>query len=181
MTASPPLSATQRQLAAIDRMHRRFTANDIQYWHFGGWAVDFHVGRITRPHADIDLAVWLSDIERIAALLETDQWRRTPESGDDMVTYQHDGVRAEIAFLARDDSGIIYTPVEGGRGDWPQHAFGDEIAELARVHARVIGLAALMQEKAAGYGDAPAQAKDRIDIAVLAASAVPHSREQSSD
>jgi hypothetical protein len=28
-----------------------------RYWLFGGWAVDFHAGRVTRDHADIDLAV----------------------------------------------------------------------------------------------------------------------------
>jgi hypothetical protein len=62
----PPLDATEEQLAAIEQMHRQFTTNGIEYWLFGGWAVDFHAGRVTRAHADIDLAVWRADVERIA-------------------------------------------------------------------------------------------------------------------
>jgi hypothetical protein len=170
MISSPTPDATVRQLAAIEQLHSRFLANDVQYWLFGGWAVDFLAGRVTRAHADIDLAVWQRDLDRIAALLESDGWSPTPGDADGAVTYQRDDVVLEMAFLARDDSGIIYTPVEGGRGEWPQHAFGDDIAAVGDVHARVIGRAALIEEKSAGYGDARAQAKDRIDIAALARS-----------
>src|SRR4051794_28443109 len=38
MTASPLSDSTNKQLAAIEELHSRFTANDIQYWLFGGWA-----------------------------------------------------------------------------------------------------------------------------------------------
>ena len=41
----------------------------IAYWLFGGWAVDFHAGRITRLHDDVDIAVWLEDVPRIVELL----------------------------------------------------------------------------------------------------------------
>jgi hypothetical protein len=30
--------------------------HDIAYWLFGGWAVDFHAGQVTREHGDIDIA-----------------------------------------------------------------------------------------------------------------------------
>ena len=52
----------------------------IAYWLFGGWAVDFHAGRITRPHDDIDIAVWLEDVPRIAELLTNAGWIHAPES-----------------------------------------------------------------------------------------------------
>jgi hypothetical protein len=167
VTASPPSDATEAQLAAIDQMHRQFTTNGIEYWLFGGWAVDFHAGRVTRAHSDIDLAVWRADVDRIAARLEAEGWQRAGESVDGAMTYQRGAVQAEIAFLARDENDIVYTPVDGGRGEWPPHAFGAEIAVVAGVHARVIELAALIEEKSAGYGDAQAHAKDRIDLAVL--------------
>jgi hypothetical protein len=41
----------------------------------GGWAVDFHAGRITRNHADLDFAVWRDDMLRMRALLECNGWR----------------------------------------------------------------------------------------------------------
>jgi hypothetical protein len=168
MTASsPPSDANEDQLAAIDQMHRQFTANGIEYWLFGGWAVDFHAGRVTRAHADIDLAVWRGDLDRIAVLLESEQWRRTPDDEDGVVTYRRGVACAEVAFLARDERGTIYTPLEDGRGEWPSGSFGDELALLEGVQARVIGLAALIEEKSAGYGDGKTKAKDRIDVAVL--------------
>jgi hypothetical protein len=72
-----------------------------------------------------------------------------------------------MALLARDESDIIYTPLEEGRGEWPPHAFGDQLALLAGVRARVIELEALIEEKSAGYGNWQAKAKDRVDVAVL--------------
>jgi hypothetical protein len=176
MTAPPLSAATEEQLAAIEQMHGQFTTNGIEYWLFGGWAVDFHAGRVTRAHADIDLAVWRADVNRIAGLLEGEHWRRASESGDGVITYQRGVVRVEIALLARDQRDIIYTPIDGGRGDWPPYTFGDEIAQLAGVHARVIELAALIEDKSAGYGESQAQAKDRIDLAVLAGLGGRHTR-----
>jgi hypothetical protein len=38
----------------------------------------------------------------------------------------------------------VYTPVRGGgRGEWPDGAFQDEVAQLADVRAKVVSLAAL--------------------------------------
>src|ERR1044071_10504320 len=113
------LNRIKQQLAAIQEIHARLTASGIHHWLFGGWAVDFYAGRVTRDHADIDLAVWHSDLEQLGMLLGADGWLREPEDGDGFVVYQREAVRAEFAFLDRDEAGIIYTPVEAGRGDWP--------------------------------------------------------------
>ncbi len=58
------------QLATIGWLDALFTAQGLDYWLFGGWAVDFHAGRVTRDHADVDVAVWAADLDRIRALLE---------------------------------------------------------------------------------------------------------------
>jgi len=168
MTGTPPRSdVTEAQLAAIDRMHGRCTASGIEYWLFGGWAVDFHAGRVTRAHSDIDLAVWRDDVETVSGLLEADGWRRGPDEVDGVRTYQRGVVRAEVALLARDEDGTIYTPLEDGRGAWPRRCFGDDVGQLEDIRARVIGRDALVEEKSAGYGGWEAKAKDRIDVAVL--------------
>jgi hypothetical protein len=52
---------TSEQLAAVAELDRLLREHDVTYWLFGGWAVDFHAGRITREHADIDIAVWSDD------------------------------------------------------------------------------------------------------------------------
>jgi len=72
-----------RQLEALGRLDELFTRHGIEYWTFGGWAVDLHAGAISRPHNDVDLAVWLRDRDRIAALLTDGGWEHAPEEGED--------------------------------------------------------------------------------------------------
>ena len=74
----------------------------------------------------------------------------------------------EVAFLARDDQGRVYTPLRDGRGEWPNEAFGDDVAELMGVQARVIGLGALVADKSVIREDPATAAKDRADLLSLA-------------
>ena len=94
-----------------------------------------------------------------------------PRAGEDGYTsYERGGVRLEVAFLARDDQGRIYTPLRDGRGEWPNETFGDDVAELMGVRARVIGLRALVADKSIVREDAATAAKDRADLLSLNAS-----------
>jgi aminoglycoside-2''-adenylyltransferase len=52
------MSTETEQLAALARLHEQLERHGIEYWLFGGWAVDFHAGSVTRPHDDLDIAVW---------------------------------------------------------------------------------------------------------------------------
>jgi hypothetical protein len=156
------------QLAALARVLRLFEQAGIESWVFGGWAVDFHVGAITRSHADLDLAVWVSDVARIGPLLVDDGWSHAPEEGEDGYTgYELADVRLELAFLVRREDGVVSTPLRQGFASWPVGAFGDESGELSGVRARVIGRAALREEKAIVHDDAAVAAKDRSDLAAL--------------
>jgi hypothetical protein len=156
------------QLAALARVLRLFDRAGIESWLFGGWAVDFHVGAITRPHADLDLAVWASDVDRIGRLLTGDGWTHAPEEAEDGYTgYERADVRLELAFLVRQEEGVVSTPLRDGFASWPVGAFGDESKELSGVRARVIGRAALREEKAIVHDDAAVAAKDRTDLTAL--------------
>jgi Aminoglycoside-2''-adenylyltransferase len=162
-----PAIATE-QLAALARLDGVLAKHKIPYWLFGGWAVDFHAGSVTRSHDDLDIAVWSKDYERIAELLATDGWQHTPGEGEDGYTaYTRGTVRLEVAFLARDQGGTIYTPLREGQASWPEGAFEGDVAELAGVRARVITLAALKAEKSQDRDDPVVAAKDRADIATL--------------
>src|SRR5439155_10690390 len=102
-----------RNLALLER-------HGIEYWLFGGWAVDLHAGSVTRVHDDVEIAVWLEDHERIAALLVADGWKHAPEEDEEGYTgYERGTVRLEVAFLARDENGQVYTPLREGRATWP--------------------------------------------------------------
>jgi hypothetical protein len=156
------------QLTALARIDELLRDHAIEYWLFGGWAVDFHAGSITRAHHDLDLAVWLNDHARIAALLQAEGWAHAPEAGEDGYTaYERGSVRLELAFLARDESGDVWTPLRDGRAAWPDHAFGGDSAELLGVRARVVSLRALIADKSEARDDPAVAAKDRADVDVL--------------
>jgi len=159
---------TDAQLETIGWLHALLGEQGIDYWLFGGWAVDFHAGRVTRDHEDVDLAVWQSDLDRISGLLESHGWAHAPEPGEEGYTgYERGEVRVELAFLACDKAGTVYTPLTDGQGDWPGGAFGDARAEVSGVQARVVGLASLIEDKSGPPHDPAVTAKDRADLALL--------------
>lgn len=140
----------------------------IDYWLFGGWAVDFHAGHMTRDHADIDIAIWREDLHTVARLLVRDGWIHARDAEQDgYTTYTRDGVHVDLAFLARDEDGTIYTPLGSGRGDWPAGSFGSDVRRLSRTQARVVTVASLMADKSQLRDDPITAAKDAADVAVL--------------
>ncbi|MBD0329575.1 MAG: nucleotidyltransferase family protein [Thermoleophilia bacterium] len=160
--------ASVRQLAALGEVTGRLDAARIDHWLFGGWAVDFYAGELTRPHDDVDLAVWLADAPRIAELLARGGWRHAPEEGEDGGTgYERDGVRLELTFLVRGDDGAVAIPLRSGPAVWPEGTFADDSRELAGVRAPLIAFGVLADGKAAGRDDPDEAAKDRADFAVL--------------
>lgn len=156
------------QLAVLAELHALLQRHGIAYWLFGGWAVDFHVGRVTRPHGDLDVAVWSDDRTHLVDLLARQGWVHTPEAGEDGATcYARGGVRLEVAFLARDGRGRVYTPLRDGRAEWPDDAFGDAMLELLNVSAHVISLPALIADKSEVRDNPLSNVKDRADVASL--------------
>jgi hypothetical protein len=161
------------QLAALRSVHELFAAEGIEYWLFGGWAVDFYAARITRDHEDVDVAVWRDDQDLIDDVLRRDRWTHAPADGEDGGTgYERDSVRLELTFLARDDA-EVYIPLRGGRIPWAADSFGPDVAELDGVRARLITLAALRRGKASAREDPADGAKDRADARTLAGIGAP--------
>jgi hypothetical protein len=156
------------QLAALARLHGLFERRGIEYWLFGGWAVDFHLRAVTRAHDDIDVAVWLRDFPRVADLLERDGWKHVPAGEEDgYTTYQRGGVRLDLAFLERGEDGLVHTPLREGSAPWPPEAFGADVSELLGVRARIIAVSALEADKSEPRASASASAKDLADLAAL--------------
>jgi hypothetical protein len=123
---------------------------------------------VTREHADVDVAVWEADIDRICRLLEREGWIHAPEAGEDGYTgYELGGVRLELALLAGDEAGTVYTPLRQGRGEWPAGSFGDTRAEVDGVRARVVSRTSLIEDKSGPRQDPTVRAKDRADVALL--------------
>jgi hypothetical protein len=161
----PEEGLASEQLAALARIGALFEEAGIDYWLFGGWAVDFYAGSVTRAHDDLDVAVWLADIPRIAQLLEADDWRHAPLADEDGGTgYERGPVRLELTYLVRDGEGRVFTPLRDGRGAWSEAALADDVGELNGVRARLIALAPLMRGKSRPRDDPDEAAKDRADF-----------------
>jgi hypothetical protein len=156
------------QLAALAWVDDVFERAGIAYWLFGGWAVDFYAGSVTRAHDDLDIAVWQDDLPRIGRLLEADGWRHVPSPDDDGGTgWEQGAVRLELTYLVRDGDGSICTPLRSGRASWSPEALADDVRVLLAVRSHVVGLAALTRGKATARDDPEEAAKDRADYDVL--------------
>ncbi len=160
--------SVDEQLAAIREVHEACDSSGVDDWLFGGWAVDFHLGTVTREHADFDVAIWLADRATFETFLRGAGWRLSGE-GEGYVEWDRGPLHAEVAFLVRDEDGVFSTLVADGRADWPRDAFGSDVGVIGDVRARVIALDALRAEKSAGYGGPDTHAKDQADIAALRA------------
>ncbi|MFL5930129.1 MAG: hypothetical protein ACJ75P_02630 [Gaiellaceae bacterium] len=73
----------------------------------------------------------------------------------------------QLAALARDETGRVYTPLRHGRGAWPDEAFEDDVAELLGVRTRLISLGALLADKSEAHDGPIVAAKDRADLSTL--------------
>jgi len=157
-----------QQLSALARVSDLLGEEGIPYWLFGGWAVDFYAGSVTRAHDDVDIAVWLKDLPRIAKVLEEDGWRHVPLDDEDGGTgYERGSVRLELTYLVRDPDGGIFTPLRRGRGKWSMEALADDVGELRGVRSRLVGLTPLMRAKSSPRDDPEEAAKDSADFEQL--------------
>ena len=155
------------QLAAIESLDQALRAAGLDYWLFGGWAVDFWVGRVTRDHNDIDAAAWRRDYEKIRAALLKAGWRHTPMEDDVVGTrYSWRSTELELTFV-EDRDGAIVVPIPEREVVWTAEPFGDDERSLSGVRARVVPLELLRDGKQRAR-EAPAEAaKDVADRAAL--------------
>jgi Uncharacterised nucleotidyltransferase len=156
---------TSQQLSALARVSELLENAGIDYWLFGGWAVDFYAGSVTRPHDDLDVAVWLDDLPRIADLLHRDGWRHAPLADEDGGTgYERGAVRLELTYLVRDSDGRVFTPLRDGRAAWSREALASDVGELRGVRSRLVAFGPLMRSKSEPRDDPAEAAKDRADF-----------------
>ncbi|TFB15016.1 hypothetical protein E3U55_12225 [Filobacillus milosensis] len=61
---------TDSQLKVLAEISEITDELEIEFWLRGGWAIDFLLGKITRPHDDIDLVTWIHNRERLEKALK---------------------------------------------------------------------------------------------------------------
>jgi hypothetical protein len=168
MTEEARVPSAEEQLAAIANLSSVLDQHRIDYWLFGGWAVDFCVGAVTREHDDIDVAAWRHDDDAIRAALEAAGWRHTPVADEVVGTrYQWRSAQVEFTFVEADDQRRIVIPFPDQPIVWSTKPFGDDRRELLAVTSRTIPLALLKAGKSSPRQGAAEAAKDRADFQAL--------------
>ena len=162
------------QLEAIGEIGALLDAAGIAHWLFGGWGVDFLVGRRTRPHSDVDLAVRRRDRPLVHERLQSSGWEHTPLPDEVVGTrYARRAVRLELTFVVDGQAGEVLIPFEPEAMQWSAAPFGDEISVLEGVRARTVPLRQMLTDKARPREDAEDGEKDRSDLAALQAAVPP--------
>ncbi len=166
---------SRRQLDVIAEIVRLADATGVDVWLRGGWAMDFFLGEVTRPHLDIDFFCAASDADRLVAALHEHGYRDDPgpppEQQRDLVTA--DGIEVSFALLGRDTDGcptVAGGPHAGAR--WPTDLLTWQPCRLGDVTCRIVGPRAQIEIKEmmpVWVPGAPRRDKDAWDVARLRA------------
>jgi len=143
-------------------------AVEVEHWFFGGWAVDLWVGRLTRPHDDIDVLVWRHDEARVHEALLEAGWVHAPTPEDVVGTnYARDGYELQLTFVVASREGGVVVPV-------PEQAIVLSSGPLAVVRrslndvsVRVLTLEMMLASKGTPRPDEVGGAKDNADLEAL--------------
>ena len=160
-------AATERQFSLIRELARLLGDAHIRFWLRGGWALDFHAGRVTRPHKDVDLVTWSTHRGRLRRLLEANGYV-TVRFDEPQVFFEKHRREVNFAMIRRAPSGAIVTP-EFEYWPWPEGAFSGPRRTLDGVTCRTLTIAALLEEKE-GYEEArgiPLRPKDEVSLRLL--------------
>jgi hypothetical protein len=166
---APAVVASQNevQLELIDELRRLLSDSNIRFWLRGGWALDFHLGRITRQHADIDLVTWLRHRERLRHLLPRRGFSEVAGYPKPQLVLEKCGEEASFLFIGRLAGDIVVPGYEA----WPFRpgAFPAAPKTLADVSARVVSPEQLLYEKLhhEEWSEKPLRPKDHDSIALL--------------
>lgn len=162
---------TTLQLQHLAELCRVFKVVGVDWWLFGGWAVDFNLGRISRAHDDIEVYVWERDVEAVKDALVSVGYEAPPAlHPNEGQPFTKNGEELGVWFLTMDDRG---RPMMRGRwADWrlPDGAFEQTPLMLGTIEARALSPDALIEMKVnfpRYANDAALREKDQADIALL--------------
>lgn len=164
--------ATATQLALLREIAAALDAAGIEWWLFGGWAMDFHAGRVTRDHADIEIFSWKHDSSAVRVALTAAGFVHPPGGlyPDECQSFLKNQQEVGVWFIVRNSDGAIVTPGRWADWPWAAGAFDGEFVSLEGVTARAMSIDGLLDIKTRfeshPYG-APLREKDIADIQLL--------------
>lgn len=165
----PDHNASTIQLAIIEELTSLLKQVGIAHWLFGGWAVDFLVGAVTRPHEDIDLIIWREDAPAVREILASQGYAEAPPAPEESALHTHFSKQNQLI-----DAIFIYRVADGGvywsDARWPDDSFTSLQGRLGEVVCPVSSARSLIDSKEAYLRDSPDQSdreKYLLDIATL--------------
>jgi Aminoglycoside-2''-adenylyltransferase len=160
-------AATETQFLLIRELVALLGEAHIRFWLRGGWALDFHAGRITRLHKDVDLVTWSRHRQRVRRLLEASGYL-TVSFDEPQIFFEKDGTEVNFALIRRAASGGIVTP-QFEYWPWPKGAFSGPLRTLEGVTCRALTVEALLEEKERylEFRGRPPRAKDEVSLRLL--------------
>jgi Aminoglycoside-2''-adenylyltransferase len=168
---APPASGAQ-QLKLIGEFARIAGSLEVPFWVRGGWAMDFFLGRITRPHEDVDLFVWASDSARLAEALEANgflELRGPPP--ERQRNFACEGVEFHITLLEQAPSGDVFSAAAPPEWEaWPSGMLETATGRIGALTCPIVSPESLVEVKKKfreWRPDLPERKKDRADIELL--------------
>jgi hypothetical protein len=143
-------------------------AAGLEHWFFGGWAVDLWVGRLTRPHDDIDVLVWRHDQASVHEALVGAGWMHTPTPEDLVGTnYARSGYEIQATFVVPGAEGGVIVPVPEQPIVLSSGPLAFARRKLNGLSVRVLTLEMMLALKGTSRPDEVGGAKDRADLKAL--------------
>jgi hypothetical protein len=167
---SPQALELTPQTAALASAADALESAGVEHWFFGGWGVDLWVGRVTRPHEDIDVLVLRREQPEVDAALTAAGWVHTPHDDDVVGTnYAGDGADLQLTFADVGDDGGVVVPVPGAPVVVSTGPLTPARRPLGHLQVRVLPLSKLLETKASPRPDGAGAEKDRADVEALRA------------
>lgn len=106
-----------QQQEVVD-FYNKFENLGIKIWIDGGWGVDALLGRQTRPHKDLDIAIQLKDVSTLREMLGAQGFKEIKledAKPHNFVLGDHKGHEIDVHVIVIDEKGNgIYGPAENG-------------------------------------------------------------------
>jgi lincosamide nucleotidyltransferase A/C/D/E len=148
----------------IVELYRALDQTGVAIWIDGGWAVDAVVGRQTRSHNDLDIAVEAKVLPKLQQFLTERGYRPAPSrdaSQWNFVLCDGDGRQIDVHVVVLDEDGGVWAdPIDGVA--YPAGSLTGE-GIIAGVTVRCVSVEFQLQFKTS-Y---PPRAIDRQDVAAL--------------
>ncbi|MFS0673559.1 nucleotidyltransferase domain-containing protein [Ornithinibacillus sp. 179-J 7C1 HS] len=140
---------TKSQLNVLKEIIAVSEAAEVDFWLRGGWAIDFLLGKITRPHDDIDVVTWIQNREQLENKLIKIGYERTfvkEEFRDRQSDFCKGDVEITFSYITlKEDENLILNGLP--EWVWRPDSLLHKTFMLNGVSARVLHPTQLLEEK----------------------------------